>query len=118
MWALYHKILHEKKIPEKNIFWAVGGEISKKVVIFTKKWKKREKAIFFFKNGQIDPKIGQIEVPQYIKLFTLGIFEILSFSNFMTKNGSNFSEKWDFSPFFGKKREISQNLLKIKLKPS
>ena len=76
-----------------------------------------KKAIFFFKNGQIDPKIGQIEVPQYTKLFTLGIFEILSFYDFMTQNGGNFSEKWDFSSFFGKKREISQNLLKIKLNP-
>ena len=80
------KIFFSKKVN----FLTRCHEKLKKVAIFSKK---REKAIFFFKNGQIDPKIGQIEVPQYTKLFTLGIFEILSFSDFMTQNGGNFSEK-------------------------
>ena len=49
-------------------FFTHGHEKLKKVAIFSKKREKREKAIFFFKNGQIDPKIGKIEVPQQIKL--------------------------------------------------
>ena len=54
----------KKKFSTKVIFLHREGPKSKKVVIFSKKREKREKAIFFFKNGQIDPKIGKIEVPQ------------------------------------------------------
>ena len=100
------------------IFSTRGHEKLKKVAIFSKKREKREKAIFFFKNGQIDPKIGKIEVPQQIKLLNKTIFEILSFWDFMTQNGGHFSEKWDFWPFFGKKHEISQRLLKVRENPS
>ena len=107
------KIFFSKKVN----FLTRCHEKLKKVAIFSKKREKREKAIFFFKNGQIDPKIGKIEVLQQIKLPYQAIFEILSFSDFMTQNGGHFSEKWDFWPFFGTKREISQRLLKIKENP-
>ena len=99
------------------IFSTRGHEKLKKVAIFSKKREKREKAIFFFKNGQIDPKIGKIEVPQQIKLPYKTIFEILSFWDFMTQNGGHFSEKWDFWPFFGTKSLSYQLLLKIKENP-
>ena len=53
----------KKKNSKKVNFSTRYHEKSKNVAIFSKKREKREKAIFFFKNGQIDPKIGKIEVP-------------------------------------------------------
>ena len=64
IWTLYHNILHEKKNSKKVNFSTRYHEKLKKVAIFSKKREKREKAIFFFKNGEIDPKICKIEVPQ------------------------------------------------------
>ena len=61
--------LHANLFPTKKpIFWPLYGPKRKNGAIFSKKREKREKAIFFFKNGQIDPKIGKIEVLQQIKL--------------------------------------------------
>ena len=58
------KFCMNKKISKKVNFSTRYPKKLKKVAIFSKKREKREKAIFFFKNGQIDPKIGKIEVPQ------------------------------------------------------
>ena len=57
------KFVWKKKILKKKIC-AEGGQNLKKVAIFSKKREKRQKAIFFLKNGQIDPKIGKIGGPQ------------------------------------------------------
>ena len=49
MWTLYHKILHENKIFQKNVFWGREWSKSKKVALFSKK---REKHDFRNKNAQ------------------------------------------------------------------
>ncbi len=87
-------------------------------MIFTKKPEKHEKPIFFFKNGPIDPKIWKNEVPQWINnVYRLDFWNFVFFPFFFfffAQNGGNFSKKWDFSPFLGKKHEIPKNWLKNK----
>ena len=119
---IYHQNLQKKKFVSKNILLAPLGSKSKKVAIFTKKPENHEKSIFFVKNGHIDPKIWESEVPHYIKLYYfLKFWNFLFFIYFLPIMAAILAKNGIFRHFWAKNtkfRKIDSKIRKTLSKKS
>ena len=105
----------KKKNVFKTFFWPRRGVKTEKSCDFCQKTRKTRKTYLLLQKWSYWPQnLKKWSSPINKQCLQIRFLKFCIFPIFFAQNGGNFSKKWDFSPFLGKKHEIPKNWLKNK----